>query len=396
MSLDLPTMMLAGSFVAMMCGALLAVTWWQHREVKALLWWSGGHLALGLAVVTLAVSYVVAGPWLFPVGLAMLLAGPALIWSGTRSFYGKEPGLTVHACAALIWTLAVVTLGVHGASTTPVLHALLIIAYGGATIRELARRDETVLWASRPLIVLFGVNMVVYALSVPDALNGSLSGSEPPSLNSLFGLIHFESIIYAIGTTLFFVAMMKERIELRQRRDAETDELTRLPNRRAFLAGAERLKERHQRDGQPFAVVAFDLDRFKSINDGFGHAVGDRTLRLFADVARESLRQGDLISRIGGEEFAALFPGADDQAGWLMAERIRRAFAEAGLAVEGHALGATVSAGVAVAHDGETLTELMERADMALYQAKLNGRDRVERDGGQGRTNPYPRLVKVA
>jgi diguanylate cyclase (GGDEF)-like protein len=217
---------------------------------------------------------------------------------------------------------------------------------------------------------------------------------EPPALASLFGLIHFETIVYLIGTTVFFVAMMKEQSELRQRQDAETDALTGLPNRRAFLAVAERLAARSRRDRRPLAVAAFDLDRFKQVNDTYGHALGDRTLQVFAEVARESLRPGDLVSRIGGEEFAAVFPGADREVAYLMSERIRRAFAVAALAVNGRELGATVSAGVAVAVDAETLAEVMERADAALYRAKLNGRDRVECDGGPPRA--YPRLVEVA
>jgi diguanylate cyclase (GGDEF)-like protein len=216
---------------------------------------------------------------------------------------------------------------------------------------------------------------------------------EPPPLASLFGLIHFETIIFVVGTTLFFVALKRERAELRQRHDAETDVLTNLPNRRAFLAVAERLVERCRRDRKPFSVAVFDLDHFKHVNDTHGHRIGDRTLQVFADVAREALRPGDIISRIGGEEFAAIFPGTDLQSACKGAERVRTGFLEAALVVDGRELAATVSAGVAVAGHEEPLAELMERADAALYQAKLSGRDRVE---SSKTPHAYPRLVQVA
>jgi diguanylate cyclase (GGDEF)-like protein len=386
-----------GGFTAVLCSAFLFFAWWQHRESFAALWWSAGHLTLGVAVTSLAVSFVTKADWLFPVGLTLLIASPALVWTGVRSFWGRPVGIYALAGGAAVWIPAFLILGRTGPTwSVPAVFTALIIGYSGAATWDLAVCRSERLRACLPLALLIMANAAIYLLSIPDAAAGRLDG-ELPSLASPFGLIHFESLVYVVGTTVFFVALLKERNELRHRHDAETDMLTKLPNRRAFLASAERLMERRRRDDEPFAVAAFDLDHFKLVNDTFGHAMGDRALQIFADVARDSLRPGDLVSRIGGEEFAAVFPGADLQLAAIMAERVRRAYAEAALVVAGEELGATVSVGVAVSgYAEETLQQLIERADSALYRAKLNGRDRVECDGEGAARRIYPRLVQVA
>jgi diguanylate cyclase (GGDEF)-like protein len=125
--------------------------------------------------------------------------------------------------------------------------------------------------------------------------------------------------------------------------------------------------------------------------------MGDRVLKLFAQVATEALRPNDLFSRVGGEEFTAIFPKAGLQAGCAMAERIRKAFEEMGAAVDDKPLGSTVSVGVTASDDpGVPLSSMLERADEALYKAKLAGRNRIECADADCRAKTYPRLVRVA
>jgi diguanylate cyclase (GGDEF)-like protein len=124
--------------------------------------------------------------------------------------------------------------------------------------------------------------------------------------------------------------------------------------------------------------MMFDLDHFKSINDRFGHGIGDDVLRVFASVARSSMRANDVIGRLGGEEFAAIVPGGPEIAGRI-AERLRASFQAAGVEVKGHAIGATVSIGIACARTPVVAIEpLIQRADAALYRAKNSGRNRIE------------------
>ena len=198
------------------------------------------------------------------------------------------------------------------------------------------------------------------------------------SLGSWLGLIHFETLVFVIGTAIFTVAMARERAELRYMAAASIDPLTGVSNRRAFMETAEELVRAHASDKRPLSLILFDLDRFKSVNDSFGHAAGDTVLKRFADVTRSSLRASDLVGRPGGEEFAVLLPGSNKAAALVVAERIRIAVAEACRTVDDRAISATVSAGVTTALPTSTLDSLMAAADEALYRAKAEGRNRVE------------------
>lgn len=161
---------------------------------------------------------------------------------------------------------------------------------------------------------------------------------------------------------------------------ARTDTLTGLPNRRAlddFFRAAQIVA---MEKDEPLSVLLIDIDHFKQFNDNFGHGVGDQVLRLVAKVLRERLREIDLPARYGGEELIALLPGADLAACSAVAERIRRAIAECQISRRstGEALpGITVSIGVGQFQPGESMADLIDRCDRALYQAKRAGRNRV-------------------
>jgi diguanylate cyclase (GGDEF)-like protein len=161
---------------------------------------------------------------------------------------------------------------------------------------------------------------------------------------------------------------------------ATTDDLTGVFNRRHFLALAERAFTDCLKDGRPVALLILDIDLFKSINDCFGHGIGDAVIRHVAGVCRDSQRDGDILARIGGEEFTLLLPNTDLAGAAVFAEAIRSELGASPVAVEGHSLRATVSIGVAAA-DAATVSlgDLMRRADQALYGAKRSGRDRVQR-----------------
>ncbi len=248
-----------------------------------------------------------------------------------------------------------------------------------------------------PLAVITVPYVLIYLMAIPAALDGQLNGTAPPPVASLFGLIHLYTLIYAIGATVFLVAMKKERSEQRLLLEAQTDALTGLANRRAFLDLGTRVAERCQRRGEPLSVIVFDLDHFKSVNDTFGHAFGDVVLRTFATTAREALRPGDIASRVGGEEFFAVLPGATLKDGCATAERVRKAFADATALLDGRAAMTTVSVGVMASDDASTpLATLLEKADAALHRAKMRGRNCVECDGGVPAEAQYPRLVRVA
>ncbi|NQD35867.1 diguanylate cyclase [Permianibacter sp. IMCC34836] len=185
-------------------------------------------------------------------------------------------------------------------------------------------------------------------------------------------------IIVLAGLIAIFVAyfaVRQLRIARHMRAMALTDELTKVPNRRAVY----QLANEHWRSGvQPFSLLLLDIDYFKRVNDRFGHACGDQALQLVAQCCRDQLRQGDTIGRIGGEEFMVLLPGANASTAVDVAERLRKAVVQAPAGHIASELSLAISLGVATRQRGETnLQALIQRADAALYQAKAAGRNQT-------------------
>ncbi|MEO5333978.1 MAG: diguanylate cyclase [Magnetococcus sp. YQC-5] len=169
--------------------------------------------------------------------------------------------------------------------------------------------------------------------------------------------------------------------QAQQRRDASAykkhafiDQLTSLGNRRAFDEALKREMAQARRGNHPLALIIFDLDHFKHVNDTYGHHVGDQVLSSIGTLTQQTLRQSDLGFRYGGEEFVILLPETDAQGGVILAEKLRKRVEEFSFPVVGHK---TASFGLAELLDADTVTTLMERADASLYQSKHQGRNRV-------------------
>lgn len=190
-----------------------------------------------------------------------------------------------------------------------------------------------------------------------------------------------QALALALFVTLLGVAMVYGVRKFRQARTlqslASTDELTGLANRRALMALAQQALAGARRDGGRLALLMIDVDHFKRINDAHGHGVGDAVLRQLAQTLAQGLRERDRLGRLGGEEFLAVLPDADEAAAHQVAERMRAAVAAAPLPRAEGALPYTVSIGVAGVRPGDTTDALIARADAALYRAKAAGRDRV-------------------
>jgi diguanylate cyclase (GGDEF)-like protein/PAS domain S-box-containing protein len=159
---------------------------------------------------------------------------------------------------------------------------------------------------------------------------------------------------------------------------ATTDHLTGLLNRRAFLDATEREIRRAHRYGQPLALIMLDVDHFKRINDGHGHPAGDEVLRRIAATCRGMLRDGDLMGRLGGEEFAITLVQPPLQVATAVAERLRKAVSELDIEFGGERLAVTISLGIAEVGEGiVSLDHLISKADACLYTAKREGRNRA-------------------
>ena len=196
--------------------------------------------------------------------------------------------------------------------------------------------------------------------------------------------------LFSIGVTLvmsllaigFYILLNAQEVYavrlgvlmLQLRDQAHTDPLTRLANRGWFQESFSRELKKATRLNQNLALIMFDIDHFKKINDRFGHQAGDRALVKLAETARLAMRDYDLISRWGGEEFVALLPDTDLETARLIAERLREQIAATDLPEIGQV---TCSFGVVERRNNENGDSLINRADAALYQAKDAGRNRV-------------------
>ena len=181
------------------------------------------------------------------------------------------------------------------------------------------------------------------------------------------------------------------------------DVVTAIGNRRFFDLCFEEEVEKARRTGDVFCLALADVDRFKAVNDRFGHLMGDRLLRLFASILTQNVRGQDKVARFGGEEFALIFPGARLVEAVSALERIRGILESKQWTVEpsGERVGkVTASFGVARLRDGESPNDLLQRADRLLYQAKAQGRNQVVADGveeePQAHSRPQPRGKRSA
>jgi diguanylate cyclase (GGDEF)-like protein len=205
-----------------------------------------------------------------------------------------------------------------------------------------------------------------------------------PTTNEVFDsvwltVLSFEALLFTIAIAFILLAMAKERTEQGHKTAALIDPLTGIANRRAFLQDGEAELKRQAANPRPLAVMLLDIDNFKLVNDRFGHAVGDRVLKIFAEVTSGCMRHIDLFGRLGGEEFAAVLRDTSRERALAVAEQIRLGFAEATLDVDGAPVVATVSIGIVVSYDAMLdLPALLAQADHALYRAKDSGRNRVE------------------
>jgi diguanylate cyclase (GGDEF)-like protein len=183
-----------------------------------------------------------------------------------------------------------------------------------------------------------------------------------------------------LGWAVILANTTAQHMLLRELRlHAETDELTGAANRRSFLAAMKREHARSVRHQISYSVLFVDVDNFKHINDGFGHAAGDRVLSAAAGRLATALRGSDLLGRYGGDEFAILLPETNLESARQLADRVRELLAAQALQIEPEPIHITVSIGVSSRDTGAIRhwTQLLERADQALYDAKTAGRNRV-------------------
>ena len=381
MNLDVNTLFLVTIYVEAILGLLLLFVWAQNTAISAVAWWGFAHLLRAASVMLFGLYGSISDLISIDFANALLLTSFALTWTGARVFDHQRPQPILLFGGAAVWLIACRIPGFAQAYDVRVLMASAIITtYTWATAYEFWRGRNEPLVSRWPAIFMLFAHGALYLLRTP--LGAILPWS--PTGNEVFASVwltvfSFEALLFTISIAFILLAMAKERIEYPHKTASLIDPLTGVANRRAFLQDGEALLKRQATDPRPIAVMLLDLDHFKSVNDRFGHAIGDRVLEIFADVAGSSMRHVDLFGRLGGEEFAALLRDTTHERALAVAEQIRADFAAATRDVQGRPVTATVSIGVVISHDAVLdLSALLAQADHALYRAKDSGRNRVE------------------
>lgn len=382
MVLDVHTLFAVTVLIMGLLGVLLIGAWLQNRSMRALAWWGAAYLIGGMSVWLLGARGSINDLLSIDLANALLFVAWGLTWSGARLFDGRGVKPFAMFIGTFMWVGACqIPSFVASIDARVMLSSVIISGYTIVVAFEFWRGRAEPLGSRWPAIIVLGAHACLFLLRIPFALTASANGPSVPIWeNSWLPIIILESLLYGIAFAFIMMAMSKERTELKHKLASLIDPLTGIPNRRAFFDETQRRLDPASNDARPLVAILFDLDSFKRINDRCGHSAGDQVLRIFAEKARANLRQGDLLGRLGGEEFAAVLSGIELATAFALAEQIRIAFAAAAAASgERHGVRPTVSAGIALLHDTEAeIDSLLARADHALYAAKARGRDRVE------------------
>jgi diguanylate cyclase (GGDEF)-like protein len=375
---------------AVFCGIWLLGSWVFGDVRRAALHWSafGGLSTLSFFALIAALHQQVALPaeYLRALGNLFGLAAMLALHRGVRLFIDAPLPTRAHALA-LVVVLVVSWLGL-----TPA-HAALRISANSAVLTLIALAIAADLYRYGRDVVrqrhmwLLAVPLV--AAAVGFALRGAraLWGGQPiatemvtDSTVNVVSAIFYMVVALTFHATLLGLVVGRILIDLRYR--SRHDGLTGLLNRRAMEETLLAQMQRSRRTGEPFTVLMLDLDHFKTVNDRHGHAAGDRALKHTAAALKAELREVDAVGRFGGEEFLVLMPGATVETALPVAERLRTALVIDAPAEEGATLPLSASIGIAQWREpAEEPSRLLMRADAALYDAKLRGRDCVVVDG---------------
>jgi diguanylate cyclase (GGDEF)-like protein len=349
----------------------------QNRSGPALALWGLGYLLASTGAALIALRGLIPPVWSICDAIALICCAYGLVWAGSRCFEGRAVRVRWIVAGAAIWIGACQFDRFFESTQARVMLASVIFAtYALLSAREVWHARDQELVSRWPTLALLILHASFLLARIPFASALTFPEIGDPSSRPAVSVMAFESLFVVFCLAFLRVSMAKERAELEQRRAALSDALTGVANRRAFFERGEQLLDRAIADRRSAALLLFDLDRFKDVNDTAGHQCGDRVLKAFASLVTASIRPGDLFGRLGGEEFGCLLVDASMTQALQTAEQVRCDFAA--LRFSNLQTNVTVSTGVAMTSEtGKNLQALLAIADRALYRAKAEGRNRV-------------------
>ena len=386
--LDVRTLVIAAGFACVMLSMTMLASVGELPATlrRSLRTWAVGLMVQPAGWFLSAFRGRIADVWSVLCGNALVIAGICIYVVALAFFQQRRPpyvvlaglvALTVAWVTITVWVFPDPGLRVIGMTAIPTAvyalcaHAALRAASG---LRQRNTSDWIVAMGFATGVPIGLLRMGWHLRSSPTTAPGSVA------LSSLWvdQLQFLYSMAACMVTSFGFVMMCNDRMNSQLQRLASEDALTGLSNRRRFGELAAEAIGRARGSGAPLCVLVVDADHFKLINDHHGHAAGDAALRVCAQAFRTVVRLGDVLGRIGGEEFAVVLSDCDAEHGCALGERLRVAVETCSFSHEGHQIPLRVSVGVAQMQPGDDGIEALLRcADEALYQAKQEGRNRV-------------------
>ena len=375
-------MLMTMSLLTLLFSGLLILAGLHAGNIRGVQQWAIGSLYISLG---LGSTYIQQGPtynaWLLVFAATLLAGGLGLQFNGIQVFKtGRCNRHIPWLLAGLMFTqntwFVVLYPDIHArVITNSLLYALGNAACAQALFIRVEQPLRTAYWFTGASFAIFATLLLARAITVFNAELDTYSLYSHASINPVSVFI---GIMSEMCVTFGFVLMLNSRLAADLQKLALTDALTGVLNRRSLEQEAARLSARCTRTGDTLAIMMIDVDHFKSINDRYGHQVGDEVLRNLAMVAQKTIRRDDYIARYGGEEFCILLPSTSEKEAWILADRLRQTYAAMVMEFGGEVLHSTISIGVSNSiHAGVKFTSLIAAADQAMYRAKQDGRNRV-------------------
>jgi diguanylate cyclase (GGDEF)-like protein len=369
--IDYNSLLLALGFCSIGLAFTFFVSWAVSHADRILMTWGVGVSCLAVSLFFYRDFVAEFSPVVGVIAFSALLVGLALFMGSAHQFQtGKLPARTIAVTAGVSIALMAAPMlqGYDGVSYI-VLNLcaaaiMLVTAWEYWRWREEAPVLILLLSALYALTALSFVLCAVVLLQHGEWIMHRAPSGWAENINLVM------SITSIGGLGALSLVLNQVRLTRHHQREAETDALTGLANRRALF-------ERSQRLQGPVAAVVFDIDHFKQVNDRHGHQVGDTVLQTFACLLAANVRDGDLAARLGGEEFVIILSQTQMDQAAQIAERVRESFAAQQFISSSGSFAVTVSAGISGSDSDADIIALLRQADMALYDAKRSGRNRV-------------------
>ncbi len=380
---DVRTLLFTGAAASFICATMLFLVRKLHRPSRiAVTWAAVTEFAFALAMLLLSLRGLVPDVLSYTVANTLGQVGALLTLATARQIAGLRVRISTLAAASAVLLLIQVTLP-NTPDTQTVRLVLTSLLQGGCMalcIPVLMPRlhidpAEPVRWAIGVSTVFAGAHLFRIPYTLVTGVVVSPAGMVEHNLGhvAMTALFALAPMVYA----MVIIGLVNGRTAQELRALATTDALTGVRTRRSFIEDAQQAMLISRLQGQDTALLMLDLDRFKQVNDRFGHASGDRVLVQFAQLLGKGAPRGAVIGRYGGEEFCVLLAQSGAGDAHRLAQHLCDATRDADFDLDGAAEPVTVSIGVATGQDGQSLPELLLAADRRLYLAKARGRDRV-------------------